>query len=179
MSASTLVTSACSPCGQSSRSTIRVSTFRRTSLRSCFPAARRVTSTAGSRILKSARWSTSEKRRSCSTSAGQDADEIIMRTDFNDRTRLRGRVDWSISRVFRVLAPPSRSTPTTNRQTSGTRPRPSTTPSTSISPQPRTSCFGVGLGLLPDRHRDPVPGPPDIWEPVAVDLRRGWRTPDR
>jgi hypothetical protein len=33
-----------------------------------------------------------------------DADEIIMRTDFNDRTRLRGRVDWSISNVFRVLA---------------------------------------------------------------------------
>lgn len=36
--------------------------------------------------------------------AGQDAEEIIMRTDFNNRTRLRGRVDWSISSMFRVLA---------------------------------------------------------------------------
>jgi len=35
---------------------------------------------------------------------GQDADEIIMRTDFNDRTRVRGRVDWSFGRLFRVLA---------------------------------------------------------------------------
>ncbi len=35
---------------------------------------------------------------------GQEADEIIMRTDFNDRSRIRGRVDWSISKVFRVLA---------------------------------------------------------------------------
>ena len=26
-----------------------------------------------------------------------------MRTDFNDRTRLRGRVDWSIGKMFRVL----------------------------------------------------------------------------
>ena len=34
---------------------------------------------------------------------GQDADDIVMRTDFNDRSRLRGRIDWSISRVFRVL----------------------------------------------------------------------------
>ena len=34
---------------------------------------------------------------------GQEADEIIMRTDFNDRTRLRGRVDWSIGKIFRVL----------------------------------------------------------------------------
>jgi hypothetical protein len=34
----------------------------------------------------------------------QEADEIIMRTDFNDRTRIRGRVDWSIGRLFRVLA---------------------------------------------------------------------------
>jgi hypothetical protein len=36
--------------------------------------------------------------------SSQEADEIIMRTDFNDRSRLRGRVDWSISKVFRVLA---------------------------------------------------------------------------
>jgi hypothetical protein len=36
--------------------------------------------------------------------SGQDADEIIMRTDFNDRSRIRGRVDWSINKVFRVLA---------------------------------------------------------------------------
>jgi len=34
---------------------------------------------------------------------GQDSDEVIVRTDFNDRLRLRGRVDWSISRLFRVL----------------------------------------------------------------------------
>jgi hypothetical protein len=34
---------------------------------------------------------------------GQDADDVIVRTDFNDRLRLRGRFDWSISRVFRVL----------------------------------------------------------------------------
>lgn len=34
---------------------------------------------------------------------GQDADDVIVRTDFNDRLRLRGRLDWSISRVFRVL----------------------------------------------------------------------------
>jgi hypothetical protein len=35
---------------------------------------------------------------------GQEADEIIMRTDFNDRTRIRGRVDWSVGRIFRILA---------------------------------------------------------------------------
>ncbi len=35
---------------------------------------------------------------------GQDSDEIIMRTDYNDRSRIRGRVDWKISRMFRVLA---------------------------------------------------------------------------
>jgi hypothetical protein len=34
---------------------------------------------------------------------GQDADEVIVRTDFNDRLRLRGRVDWSINSMFRVL----------------------------------------------------------------------------
>ena len=34
---------------------------------------------------------------------GQDADDVIVRTDYNDRLRLRGRFDWSISRVFRVL----------------------------------------------------------------------------
>jgi hypothetical protein len=34
---------------------------------------------------------------------GQDADEIVMRTDFNDRLRLRGRVDWSLKQIFRVL----------------------------------------------------------------------------
>ena len=34
---------------------------------------------------------------------GQDADDVIVRTDFNDRLRVRGRLDWSISRVFRVL----------------------------------------------------------------------------
>ncbi len=34
---------------------------------------------------------------------GQEADDVIMRTDFNDRTRVRGRVDWSIGRLFRVL----------------------------------------------------------------------------
>jgi hypothetical protein len=34
---------------------------------------------------------------------GQEADELIMRTDFNDRTRIRGRIDWSIGRMFRVL----------------------------------------------------------------------------
>jgi hypothetical protein len=34
----------------------------------------------------------------------ESADEIVMRTDFNDRLRLRGRFDWSISRFFRVLA---------------------------------------------------------------------------
>lgn len=34
---------------------------------------------------------------------GQDSDEVIVRTDFNDRLRLRGRVDWSISRMFRLL----------------------------------------------------------------------------
>ena len=34
---------------------------------------------------------------------GQDSDDVIVRTDFNDRLRLRGRIDWSISRVFRVL----------------------------------------------------------------------------
>jgi hypothetical protein len=36
--------------------------------------------------------------------SAQDADEIIMRTDYNDRTRLRGRIDWSISKIFRILA---------------------------------------------------------------------------
>lgn len=35
--------------------------------------------------------------------AGQNADDIIMRTDFNDRFRLRGRIDWSLKRIFRVL----------------------------------------------------------------------------
>ena len=35
---------------------------------------------------------------------GQSADDIIMRTDFNDRSYIRGRVDWSIGRLFRVLA---------------------------------------------------------------------------
>jgi hypothetical protein len=35
---------------------------------------------------------------------GQDAEEIIMRTDYNDRTRIRGRIDWSIGRLFRILA---------------------------------------------------------------------------
>ena len=35
--------------------------------------------------------------------SGQEADEIIMRTDFNDRTRIRGRVDWSIGKMFRIL----------------------------------------------------------------------------
>ncbi len=34
---------------------------------------------------------------------GQDADDVIVRTDFNDRLRVRGRLDWSISRIFRVL----------------------------------------------------------------------------
>jgi hypothetical protein len=34
----------------------------------------------------------------------QDADAIIMRTDFNDRSRIRGRVDWSIGGLLRVLA---------------------------------------------------------------------------
>jgi hypothetical protein len=34
---------------------------------------------------------------------GQDADDVVMRTDFNDRMRLRGRIDWSIKRFFRVL----------------------------------------------------------------------------
>jgi len=34
---------------------------------------------------------------------GQDADDVIVRTDFNDRIRVRGRFDWSISRVFRLL----------------------------------------------------------------------------
>ena len=34
----------------------------------------------------------------------QDADQIIMRTDFNDRKRVRGRVDWTIGSLFRVLA---------------------------------------------------------------------------
>jgi hypothetical protein len=34
---------------------------------------------------------------------GQDADDVIVRTDYNDRLRVRGRFDWSISRVFRVL----------------------------------------------------------------------------
>ncbi len=34
----------------------------------------------------------------------QDADQIIMRTDFNDRSRIRGRVDWTIGHMFRVLA---------------------------------------------------------------------------
>lgn len=34
---------------------------------------------------------------------GQDADDIVMRTDFNDRFRLRGRLDWSLSRLFRLL----------------------------------------------------------------------------
>jgi len=34
---------------------------------------------------------------------GQDADDVIVRTDFNDRLRVRGRLDWSISRVFRLL----------------------------------------------------------------------------
>jgi len=35
--------------------------------------------------------------------AGQNADDIIMRTDFNDRFRLRGRIDWSLKQIFRVL----------------------------------------------------------------------------
>ncbi len=35
--------------------------------------------------------------------AGQSSDEIIMRTDFNDRFRLRGRIDWSLKQIFRVL----------------------------------------------------------------------------
>jgi hypothetical protein len=34
---------------------------------------------------------------------GQNADDVVVRTDFNDRLRLRGRVDWSISRLFRLL----------------------------------------------------------------------------
>lgn len=34
---------------------------------------------------------------------GQDADDIVMRTDFNDRMRLRGRIDWAIGRILRVL----------------------------------------------------------------------------
>jgi hypothetical protein len=34
---------------------------------------------------------------------GQDADEVVMRTDYNDRFRLRGRLDWSLSRLFRLL----------------------------------------------------------------------------
>jgi len=35
--------------------------------------------------------------------AGQNADEIIMRTDYNDRFRLRGRIDWSLKQIFRIL----------------------------------------------------------------------------
>jgi hypothetical protein len=34
---------------------------------------------------------------------GQNADDVVVRTDFNDRLRLRGRIDWSISRLFRLL----------------------------------------------------------------------------
>ncbi|HSN56096.1 MAG TPA: MtrB/PioB family outer membrane beta-barrel protein [Candidatus Sulfomarinibacteraceae bacterium] len=34
---------------------------------------------------------------------GQDADDIVMRTDFSDRMRLRARVDWSMSRILRLL----------------------------------------------------------------------------
>jgi hypothetical protein len=33
----------------------------------------------------------------------QDADDAVMRTDYNDRFRLRGRFDWTLSRLFRVL----------------------------------------------------------------------------
>jgi len=35
--------------------------------------------------------------------ASQNADDIVMRTDFNDRLRLRGRVDWSIGHILRLL----------------------------------------------------------------------------
>jgi hypothetical protein len=34
----------------------------------------------------------------------ESSDNIVVRTDFNDRLRLRGRLDWSISRAFRLLA---------------------------------------------------------------------------
>lgn len=36
--------------------------------------------------------------------SGQDADQAIMRTDFTDRTRLRGRIDWSLGSFLRLLA---------------------------------------------------------------------------
>jgi hypothetical protein len=35
--------------------------------------------------------------------SGQDADDVIMRTDFNDRSRIRGRIDWSFGQFLRVL----------------------------------------------------------------------------
>lgn len=34
----------------------------------------------------------------------ESADQVVMRTDFNDRLRLRGRLDLALARAFRVLA---------------------------------------------------------------------------
>ena len=69
---------------------------------------------------------------------GQEADEIIMRTDFNDRTRIRGRVDWSISRWLRVLAT-AEAIETDNR-------------SSNVGYEAETEHYALGLDLTPTEN---------------------------
>jgi len=69
---------------------------------------------------------------------GQEADEIIMRTDFNDRTRIRGRADWSIARWLRILAT-AESIETDNR-------------SSDVGYEAETEHYGLDLDLTPTEN---------------------------
>ncbi len=107
---------------------------------------------------------------------GQNADEVIVRTDFNDRLRLRGRIDWSISRMFR--RPAHRRVDRRRQRQLGDR--------LPVRHRPlrrrlqlhtdRELPAAGGLGQLPDRHRDADPGAADLPD-HPLDVRRRGRAP--